>query len=53
MTRLVIVKGWLGGVGLVVGLFGMAWQVPWAVWTAVGLLTVTFVLRFVKPRVAP
>ncbi len=42
------VKLWLGGVGLVVGLAGMALQIDWVVWGAVGLLGVAFLLRFLK-----
>ena len=43
-------KMWLGGIGLVVGLVGMALAIDWIVWIAVGLLGAAFVLRFVKAR---
>jgi len=42
------VKPWLGGVGLVVGLVGMALAMRWVVWVAVGCLGTAFLLRFVK-----
>ena len=41
-------KAWLGGLGLVVGLVGMALEFRWLVWVAVGLLAAAFLLRFVK-----
>lgn len=41
-------KPWLGGLGLVVGLVGMALKIRWLVWVAVGLLGAAFLLRFVK-----
>ena len=41
-------KAWLGGLGLVVGLVGMALETRWLVWVAVGLLAAAFLLRFVK-----
>ena len=41
-------KAWLAGVGLVVGLVGMALNLPWLVWGAVGLLAAAFILRFIK-----
>jgi hypothetical protein len=42
------VKTWLGGTGLVVGLVGIALEMRWIVWVAVGCLGVAFLLRFVK-----
>ena len=41
-------KAWLGGLGLVVGLVGMALEIRWLVWVAVGLLAAAFLLRFPK-----
>jgi len=41
-------KTWLGGTGLVVGLVGIALEIRWIVWVAVGCLGVAFLLRFVK-----
>lgn len=46
--RVVAAKAWLGGLGLVVGLAGMALETRWLVWVAVGLLAAAFLLRFVK-----
>ena len=46
--RVVAAKVWLGGLGLVVGLAGMALEIRWLVWVAVGLLAAAFLLRFVK-----
>ena len=46
----VAAKTWLAGIGLVVGLVGMALEIEWVVWVAVGLLAVAFLLRFIKPR---
>jgi hypothetical protein len=40
------VKAWLGGVGLAVGLVGLAIERRWLVWIAVGLLSGAFLLRF-------
>jgi hypothetical protein len=47
----VTAKAWLGGSGLVVGLLGMAIEIEWIVWLAVGLLGAAFMLRFVKAGV--
>ena len=47
--RVVAAKAWLGGVGLVGGLVGMALEIRWVLWVAVGCLGVAFLLRFVKP----
>ena len=46
--NLATAKAWLGGVGLVVGLAGMALDVRWLIWVSVGLLASAFVLRFIK-----
>lgn len=48
MSRAFLAKAWIGGVGLAVGLAGMAWARPWLVWVAIGLLAVAFVLRFAE-----
>ncbi len=48
--RLLIAKAWLGGAGLVVGLAGIALNVRWLVWCAIGLLGIAVLLRFVKTR---
>jgi hypothetical protein len=45
---LVGLKAWLGGLGLVVGLVGIALEIRWIVWVAVALLGAAFLLRFVK-----
>ena len=50
--RLFAIKAWLGGVGLGVGLVGIAIERRWLVWTAVGLLSGAFLLRFGE-RTAP
>jgi membrane protein implicated in regulation of membrane protease activity len=52
MTRVFAYKAWLGGAGLVAGLFGMAFAQRWLVWVAAALLAVAFLLRFVE-RKAP
>ncbi len=46
MTRFFRLKACLGGVGGVVGLVGIAIDVRWLVWIAVGLLSGAFLLRF-------
>ena len=46
MTRFFQLKAWLGGVGLGVGLLGIAIDARWLVWVAVGLLSGAFLLRF-------
>ena len=48
MTRVFVPKAWLGGAGLVVGLYGMATGERWPVWVAVGFLAVAFALRFAE-----
>jgi len=47
-VRVVAAKAWLGGLGLVVGLVGMALDSRWLIWVAVGCLGAAFLLRFVK-----
>lgn len=39
-------KAWAFGLGLAVGVVGMALTLHWLVWAAVGLLVVAFLLRF-------
>jgi hypothetical protein len=46
VTRFFQLKAWLGGVGLGVGLLGIAIDARWLVWVAVGLLSGAFLLRF-------
>lgn len=46
MTRFFVIKAWLGGSGLAVGLLGIATERHWLVWIAVGLLSLAFLLRF-------
>ncbi|MBI1968161.1 MAG: hypothetical protein HYS40_09235 [Gemmatimonadetes bacterium] len=50
MSRLFRAKAWLGGVGLAIGLAGMALRFRWLVGIAAGLLTVAFVLRFAERK---
>jgi hypothetical protein len=50
MTRLFILKASLAGVGLVVGLAGMALAVRWLVWIAFGLVSGACVVRFAERR---
>ena len=50
MTRWFVLKAWLSGSGLAVGLIGMATERRWLVWSAVGLLAPAFLLRFVERR---
>jgi hypothetical protein len=50
MTRFFAQKAWLGGAGLVTGLFGMAMAQRWLVWVAVALLGVAFTLRFAERK---
>lgn len=50
MTRFLLAKAWLGGLGLAAGLFGMATGRRWLVWVAVGLVGLAFVLRFVEKK---
>lgn len=51
--KVFVIKAVLGTLGLAAGLAGMALDVRWLVWAAVGLLGSAFLLRFVKGRVAP
>lgn len=46
MTRVFLAKAWIGGVGLVTGLAGIALGLRWLVWLAAGSLAVAFLLRF-------
>jgi len=50
MTRLFILKAWLGGAGLAVGLFGMATDRRWMIWAAVCMLAAAFTVRLVERR---
>ena len=50
MTRLFVAKAWLGGVGLVVGLAGMAWERRWLEWMAIALLAAAFLLRLAERK---
>jgi len=50
MTRLFILKAWLGGAGLAVGLFGMATEHRWMIWAAVSLLSAAFTVRMIERR---
>ena len=45
-----VIKAWLGGSGLLVGLLGMATEHRWAVWIAVGLMGAAFLLRFAEQK---
>jgi hypothetical protein len=51
MTRFFIHKAWLSGIGLALGLAGMATARRWLVWVAVGCLAAAFVLRMVERSV--
>jgi len=53
VTRFFQLKAWLGGVGLGVGLVGIAIDVRWLVWVAVGLLSGAFLLRFAERTPPP
>ena len=50
--RVFAMKAWLGGIGLGLGLVGIAVERRWLVWTAVGLLSSAFLLRF-RERTSP
>lgn len=50
MTRSFVVKAWLGGAGLAVGLLGMATARRWLVWIGVALLGAAFLVRFAERR---
>jgi len=50
VTRWFVLKAWLSGSGLAVGLIGMATERRWLVWIAVGLLAVAFLVRFTERR---
>ncbi|HZI21619.1 MAG TPA: hypothetical protein VFD76_03860 [Gemmatimonadales bacterium] len=45
---IVALKGWLAAAGLAAGIVGMATERRWLVSSAVGLLAVAFLLRFVE-----
>jgi hypothetical protein len=51
--RLFAVKAWLGGIGLAVGLVGIAIETRWLVWIAVGLLSGAFLVRFAEKKSPP
>jgi len=53
VTRFFQLKAWLGGVGLGVGLLGIAIDARWLVWVAVGLLSGAFLLRFAERTPPP
>lgn len=53
MTRFFVFKAWLAGVGLAMGIAGMAAGWRWLVWTAVALLGAAFLLRFGERRDVP
>lgn len=42
-------KAWLGGIGVSMGLTGMALERHWLVWIGVGLLAAAFGVRFLGP----
>lgn len=50
MSRLFVLKAWLGGSGLVIGLAGMATQRRWLVLIAISVLAGAFLLRFGERR---
>jgi len=48
--RLFVVKAWLAAVGLVAGIVGMAFDLQWLIYVAVGFLAAAFLLRFSQRR---
>ena len=44
------VKAWLGGLGLVVGIIGMALGLRFVVGVSVGLLAIAFLARFAEKK---
>lgn len=44
--RFFVVKAWLGGVGLALGLAGVALDRGWVIWIGIALLATAFLLRF-------
>lgn len=50
MNAWVLIKGVLGGIGLAVGLAGMALNHRPLVWVAVGFLAAAFLTRFIERR---
>ena len=50
MTRVFVIKAWLAGAGLALGIVGMASERHWLVRIAVALLGAAFLMRFVERR---
>jgi hypothetical protein len=50
VSRFFVLKAWLGGAGLGIGLAGMVTARRWLVEIAIGLLAVAFLLRFGERR---
>ena len=50
MSRFFVLKAWLAGAGLAIGLAGMATERRWLVQVAIGVLAVAFLLRFGERR---
>lgn len=48
MTRFFILKSWLAGAGVAVGLAGMAMGRRWLVWIAMVPMAAAFLLRFAE-----
>jgi hypothetical protein len=46
VTRFFVLKAWLAGSGVAVGLVGMRTEQRWLGWIAVALLAAAFLLRF-------
>jgi len=53
MSRFFVLKAWLGGAGLVLGVAGMATERRWLVLVAIGVLAIAFLLRFGERRRDP
>ena len=47
---IVVLKWWLAGAGLALGIVGMATERRWLVSSAVGFLAIAFLLRFAERR---
>lgn len=45
-----VLKASFGAIGLGAGIVGMALELRWLVWIAVGLLLVAFLLRFAEKK---
>ena len=43
-----VLKAWCGGIGLSVGIIGIALEQRWLVWVAIGCLGVAFLTRFLR-----